>query len=351
MKNYTNYLLVFILSLLTVNCSDKFDITEARRLAQANEKQKIGDTIYVLQKPVWDQFVKPKKIIVGKDGFLYVADSLNGGRIVLLNLAGQKLSETFIKNPYYLAQDYKLNLFVCAEFDTLSQTFSAVYKINLFDAKHNLAAAKAKRILPKTSLDFSKPERRFTSVAVFYNNDYIISRRGPINGLVDPDNSILYYNSDDEFFGRLTDFIPEGTGILTADDVSSMIPTNRRNKDFMMTIIGATNFKFQWFKYVSTMEKEGYEIFLKPGIVDVMKPNRFIRPLDLTIDSKNNIYIVDAVKDSVLKFNQSGDEYHSFGGPEFFEEPVSVAHFDRTLFVADKKKNAIMRFILSTEIR
>jgi len=340
-----------IILLTAVNCSDKFDIDEAKELAKANEKQKYGDTVYILQKPIWNQFLKPKKILIGKDGFIYVADSINGGRITLMNLAGQKLSELFVKNPYYIAQDYKLNLFICAEFDTLSQTYSAVYKLNLVEARHDLSKAKLKRILPKTSLDFSKPERKFTAINIFYNNDFIIARSGPVNGLVDPDNSILYYKNVDEFFGRIPDFIPIGSGILTADNISSMISTNKKNLDFMMCLISQTNFKFQWLKYVSTMDKQGYEIFLRPGESQLMTPNKFSQPMDLTIHYKNNIYIVDAAKDSVFKFNQSGDEYHSFGGPEFFEEPVSIAHFDKTLYVVDKKKNAILRFILSTDIR
>jgi len=86
-----------------------------------------------------------------------------------------------------------LNLFVCAQFDTLNQTFSAVYKLDLVSASHDLSMAPIKRILPQLA-DLTMPQREYTGAAAFFNNAYLISRKGPNNSnLIDPDNSILIY--------------------------------------------------------------------------------------------------------------------------------------------------------------
>ncbi len=64
-----------------------------------------------------------------------------------------------------------------------------------------------------------------------------------------------------------------------------------------------------------------------------------------------NIFVVDAAKDSVYKFNAFGNELQSFGGRDIFNNPHGVAFFDRTLYIADSGNNRILRFILSTDIQ
>jgi DNA-binding beta-propeller fold protein YncE len=81
-----------------------------------------------------------------------------------------------------------------------------------------------------------------------------------------------------------------------------------------------------------------------------MSVNRFERPEGVTLDDANNIFVADAEKDSVYKFNTFGDEMESFGGADVFSSPNGVAYHDRTLYVLDGGNNRILRFILSTEI-
>jgi DNA-binding beta-propeller fold protein YncE len=81
-----------------------------------------------------------------------------------------------------------------------------------------------------------------------------------------------------------------------------------------------------------------------------MKVNLFQQPEGTTIDNVGNIFVADAGRDSVFKFNSSGDELQSFGGPDVFNKPYAVAVFDRTVYVADRDNNRILRFIVSTEI-
>ena len=81
-----------------------------------------------------------------------------------------------------------------------------------------------------------------------------------------------------------------------------------------------------------------------------MIPSRFEQPEGSAIDNFGNIYIADAGKDSVYKFNTFGDELESFGGPDIFNQPHGVAHFNNTLYVADTGNNRILRFSLSTDL-
>jgi DNA-binding beta-propeller fold protein YncE len=118
-----------------------------------------------------------------------------------------------------------------------------------------------------------------------------------------------------------------------------------------MTLTGNTSFKTQWLYYNYSSETPGYESRLAPNSSKLMLPNKFSRPEGVTVDNFGNIYVADADRDSIYKFNSYGDELQSFGGRNIFKEPYSVAFFDKTLYVADKGNNRILRFILSTDLR
>ena len=309
--------------------------------------------------PVWDGFNKPQDIMVGREPFIYVADTEND-RIVLLNLDGQILSQRSIKKPIALAQDYRLNLIVCAQFDTLNQSFSAVYKIDLVSSNHQLETAPIKRLLPKLS-DLNQPQREYTGAAAFFNNAYFISRTGPNNSnLIDPDNAILIFGqyrlpdgtTVDTLVGRVALLDPTGTGIMSANQISSLTSFNTRSFDMVVTLVGENSFKTQWLEFIASNEFTGYRIALPPLESDLMLPNFFTTPQGATVDNSGNIYVADAGKDSVYKFNPRGDLLTGFGGPDLFKfnKPHAVAFFNKTLYVADTENNRILRFILSTDL-
>jgi sugar lactone lactonase YvrE len=131
-------------------------------------------------------------MIVGREPFIYVADTENN-RVVMMDIAGRILGAREIRRPIALAQDYQLNLIVCGELvDAQGTVFSAVFKLNLVDVSHNIGIAKIDTLLPKTSFDYLKPQRKYTGVCVFSNNSFLVSRTGPANSnLIDPDN--LYW--------------------------------------------------------------------------------------------------------------------------------------------------------------
>lgn len=356
--NFRKSIQIFILlivSLFLYSCIEKFDITDI----QINDDNVNigGDTVFVMLNPIWQGFNKPQDVIVGREPFIYVADTEND-RIVLLNLSGEILSQRSIKKPIALAQDYRLNLIVCAQFDTLNQLFSAVYKIDVVATNHNLGTAPIKRILPQLA-DFTAPQREYTGVAAFFNNDYYISRKGPNNSnLIDPDNSILIFNqkrltggsTTDTLVGRVALMDPTGTGIMSANQISSLTSFNSRSLDMILTLTGENSFKTQWLEFIVSNEFTGYQIALQPLESDLMVPNFFSTPEGATVDNAGNIYIADAGKDSVYKFNPFGDLLTGFGGPEQFNKPHAVAFFNKTLYVADTENNRILRFILSTDL-
>ncbi len=356
----TNYILLFIVSVLLVFCTNKFDAPD--NTVDPNKGQVINDTNYVQQYPVWEGFNKPQDIIIGRETLLYVADTENN-RIVLMNIAGDILSTREIKRPVALTQDYRLNLLVCAEFDTLinnvNTTYSAVFKIDLYSAAHDLAAAPIKRLLPRTSFDFQRTDRKYTGVCVFSDNSFYVARSGPSNNnLIDPDNVILRFvrktKSDgskiDTLVGRVPLIEPEGTGLLSANGISSLTSFSGNKLDIMVTLTGNNSFRTQWLTYVISTDFIGYQNNLEPFSNSLMTVNRFEQPEGLTLDNRNNIYVADAAKDSVFKFNSFGDELESFGGPDILNSPHAVAYFNQTLYVADTENDRILRFILSTDI-
>lgn len=358
--SYNIYLFIFsILTLFFYSCAEKFDINDLDSGDGNGNVQ--GDTVYVQINPAWEGFNKPQDVMVGREPFIYVADTEND-RIVLMNLDGQQLGAKSIKRPVAFAQDYRLNLFVCGQFDTLinglMQTYSAVFKLDLVSVSHQIELAPVKRILPRPQ-DLTQPLREYTGACVFYDNSYLVSRKGPNNSnLIDPDNAVLIFiqkklsdgTYKDSLVGRVPLLDPTGTGIMSANQISSLTSYNSRTFNLNLTLVGDNSFKFQPLEFISSPDFTGYRIALQPLVSDLMQPGVFVKPEGSALDNSGNIFIADAEKDSVFKFNAYGDKLLSFGGTENFNQPHGVAFFNKTLYVADTGNDRILRFILSTEL-
>ncbi len=358
-----DFLKIFALVLILFSCDQKLDLNDLNIFDDSNQVGNISDTVYVKQNPDWKGFNKPQDIIVGREPFIYVADTEND-RIVMLDISGKMLGAKSIKHPIALAQDYKLNLYVCAQFDTVINssdvTFSALYRINMVKAGHIIQTAELKRILPQKPEDdpfaFTRPDREFTGVCVFFDNSILVSRKGPKNSNpIDRDNSVLtlhYVNTvkgDSLVVGKVPLLEAEGTGLMSANQISSLTSFNKKSFDFIMTLIGNNSFKVQWLQFVQTPDFVGYQPKLPASESDLMQIGKFVRPEDVTLDNSNNIFVVDAGKDSVYKFNSFGDQLQAFGGPDLFDSPHAVAFFNKTLYVLDTNNDRIVRFILSTD--
>ena len=357
---YLKYYLFLILPLL-IGCGEKFNIGQLT--SNTGNANITGDTVYVQINPAWTGFNNPQDIIIGREPFVYVADTYND-RIVMMNLNGDILGTKHIKRPVALAQDYELNLIVCCELDTVvngqTKTFGAVYKIDLVASQHQIASAPSVKLLPRPT-DLNYPDRKYTGVCVFYNNSFYVARTGPNNSsFIDPDNSILYFSpkklfaggEGDTLIGRVPNIDPLSSGLVSANQISSLTSFSQRNIDFIETLTGNNSLKTQWLIYVITPLSASYEARLTPSDGGaLMSPNRFVQPEGSCIDDAGNIYVADVQKDSIFKFTPFGDELQSFGGPAVFNGPYAIAYFDRILYIADTGNNRILRYILSTDLR
>jgi len=140
---------------------------------------------------------------------------------------------------------------------------------------------------------------------------------------------------------------------MSANQISSLTSFNARSGDIVVTLTGENSFKTQWLEYIVSIEFTGYQIALPPQESDLMMPGFFDTPEGAAVDPSGNIYVADAGKDSVFKFNPRGDLLTGFGGgPDLFKfnKPHAVAFFNKTLYVADTENNRILRFILSTDL-
>ena len=283
----------------------------------------------------------------------------------MLNLNGDVLGTRQVKHPVAIAQDYLLNLIVCGEVDLEDsttgsvKTYSAVFKYHMVAASHHIDQAPVDTLLPR-NVDLSNPGRKYTGVATFYDNSFYVARQGPNNAtFIGPDNSMLIFKNKerkdgtryDTLMGRVANIDPLSSGIPSANMISSITSFNRKNYDIILTLVGKTSFKTQWLSYVQSPDFTGYIVNLTPGVQPMMIPNRFTQPQGAALDDNNDIFVADAAKDSVFKFNPFGDELQSFGGPGVFKEPYAVGFFDNTLYVLDRGDNEIKRFILSTDLR
>ncbi|MDO8550227.1 MAG: hypothetical protein Q7S39_08775, partial [Ignavibacteria bacterium] len=188
LKHTIKLIFLLVLTIILFNsCTDKFDVGLFDDVE--GDPNLGGDTVYVQLTPAWEGFNNPQDIYIGREPFIYIADTDND-RIVMMNLDGQILGTRGIPKPVAIAQDYELNLIVCGRFDTTisGQTISlgAVYKFDLVAASHQIENAPLKRLLPRAS-DFNTPQREYTGVTAFYDNSFYVARKGPNNSnLVDP---------------------------------------------------------------------------------------------------------------------------------------------------------------------
>jgi DNA-binding beta-propeller fold protein YncE len=334
-------------------------------LPQGDVNTRIGDTVYVQQNPVWTGFNHPQAVIVGNEPFVYVADTDND-RIVMLDLIGRVIgySQT-IRRPVSLTQDKRLQLVVCAQFDTLlpgrstPTTFGALYRIDLFSSGHNISSVKPKRVF----FEPGDSTRRYAGAAAMYNNLYYVCRNGPKNELtrIDRDNAILLFSADDQLLTPMTvGFSPDGTGLLSISTLSAIAtPPSSKSQEFIFCQTGERAFyKVQWIQIVSAGQTTDIVSKFYPSVdgnLDILRLNRFSLPVGATLDPSGNLYVVDAAKDSLFRFSSRGIERYSFGGTgsgsKQFRQPYGVAFFDKTIYIADRGNNRIVRYKLSSDLQ
>ncbi len=343
---------------IITGCTEKFDLGELPLDVEIPDI--IGDTSYVQIGRAWTDFNQPRDVIVGFDQLIYVADTGND-RIVMLDLGGNVQGNSQpIPNPVAIAQDRRLNLLIAASHDTTvngqDYRLAAIYKIDLFAADHNIDQAPVKRVLVETP---ARERIQYTGVAALYDNKYYVTRRGPNNtSPVNPDNVVLWFSKDDQLLPReqWPNLLPTGTGLRALNQPSAIATfPNRQSTDFVVaTTAEESQFKVQWIAFTIIGDAFRWDSFLNPqrdADADLLRHGRFTQPEGLVVDNDGNIFVADAARDSVYRFNNRGIERYSFGGPDTFYEPHGIAiDPSRTLYIADTGNNRIIRFRLSTDL-
>jgi len=351
------------ISLFAFGCADE-DKIDLSQFPINIDPGTIGDTTYIPVTPIITGFNEPVDIHFGYDQQLYVADK-NNDRIVQLNLAGAIVSYSdFILRPKKITQDRNFDLLVIASvIDTVPpnilDTVDVIYRYKLRENGGVLAG-----VIPTVAFKSNQPtpipgdHGRFTGIATFQDNYYLVTRTGPNNSSpIDPDNAIFRINRFDNTVPvpeRLSGFEVEGQGLMSLQDVSGIATFTYNNYD-LIYIQKSSNaaFKVQWCIY-DDIEGIYTPKFSPSGNVDLLRNGLMIEPADITLDQFNNIYVIDSWKDSLYKFNSLGKlKSESFGGegisPSHFNNPLGVAFFNRTLYICDTGNNRILRFILSTD--
>ena len=355
MRRYSFLLVVASMLALAQGCGDKFDTSA---LGAPDRSGGFGDTVYVLQQPIWNGFSHPTDIHIGYEPFVYVAEA-TANRIAMLDLAGGLVGYSrAIRNPVAIAQDHRLNLIVCGEFDTTisgtAATFGAVFKIDLVGAGHSIAQARVTRVY----FDPLNASRRYTGAAVLADNSYYVTRTGPNNSsILDPDDAVLLFDKSDQLRPRVEWPLlsVDGTGLTTMTEPSSIATFLKPSTDFLFTQRGAKSlFRAQWITQRTTGDVTQWESYYTPardGAISFLRVGLFKRPEDITVDNAGNIFVIDAETDSLYKFNSSGFIAQAFGGPGVMLHPEGIAFFDKTLYIADTGNNRILRYVLSTDIK
>lgn len=314
----------------------------------------VNDTLYIQQSPVWDvsagyDFSGPEDIFVGREPFLYVADTKNN-RIVMLDLAGNVLGASpNIPHPIAITQDSRLNLLIV-------NGTNRIYRMDLYAVNHQITDVSVDTIITNPQLDH--PYWKFQDISVFNGDDFYVAAASRVRN----ENTIyIFKNLFEEIhrdsikyqgpmplniassgiFGVRTP-IGLGTAAYGSYDV---LFTQRDNA------WGQSSFKVQWI----TVTSDGYAPKITPiQLRDIFTEGKFDLPEDVATDENNAIFVVDAAKDSLFRFTPNGDEQFSFGGTgsgeKQFDHPMGVDEFNKTVYVADTGNNRIVRFKLSTDI-
>lgn len=361
MKSIYLGLVVFILAVLG-GCQSQlpYDIND---LPQATNFHFSGDTTY-LQKGAWSGFNRPNGILYGRDQLFYVLDTYNN-RIVMLNLAGQELSELHILRPLAAAQDTRLDLLVgAATIDpAANDTIAIVVRVKLAAALGVLSRAEVDTIWRESA----RPQRKFVGVGILPNDEYLVARDGPDNSSpVDPDARVLRFRyvhenqtvRRDSFLTALGDLQTGIGSSITSLNHPTGLATFPGKADFVV-IQKAEGVQYTalWMVYSKTVEFEGWLPKFDPAAgqsgIDFILPNRFLNPEGVAIDpSRSDVFIVDAEQDSVVRFNSRGFfQSSSFGArsPQVaLDHPQGIAVAQSILYVCDTYNNRIVIFSLST---
>lgn len=357
-----------------------------------------NDTSYIEITPVWDSHIlgisldRPTDIIVGPDGYLWVANS-GQNEIIGIKKSGEVLHQyNFdriqpIPQPLAISLDSHLNLYIVNGSNVIyvwneylnyagvrAVAFQAVFQKANGDTVHRPVefVQSGGDSLTFESYLFSEDEnqiQRVLEVHEFY--------KAPEEKLEFYGVAAGKYGSDEvyvseSFRHRIARFrlvpyarirlsngwelfaykgrfeknvMTYGSGAGTVDSPRGLYVD--KNGNLYLTQWGG-NFLVQKLKAGSFISE--YELYTHP----IMDLKRFQQPTDITLDAQNNIFIVDRQLKQVFKFDNeapnAGKEINlgnkGLAVAEFIE-PMGIVVADDVVYVTDAGANQIRRFKLS----
>ena len=360
MKKVLNKYL-FILSLLIAfgGCGKELDLSQFP--ITSNGTINVSDTLYILQSPVWTGFNYPRDIIIGNDQLLYVCDTKNN-RLLQMDISGGVVSQiNFGENiyPNKVAQDYNFDLLVLSDSTTSIDTITVLHRLKVVEGGGLIS--NARKITLLTSLQptpNSSKLRKFTGISVYPDNSFVLTRIGPGDPIgIDPGNAILNVRGIESVSSieKLTGFQISGNSFYSIENVSAIFITRNSSTDFIIarnTQDTVSLNKVLWFNYNGS--SGAYDPKFTSSSQDIVL-TKFGAPGSVTQDSYSNVYVIDALKHHLYKFNTAGRKLvESFGklgsGGLEFNSPMGVAHFNKVLYIADTGNNRILRYKLSTDL-
>ena len=350
------------------------------------------EVAYVPVQPILNQFVSPTDIIAGFDELMYVVDSATQ-QVIALDESGRELGRKFVKGAKAIAQDRKLDLLVIGLYDDNGQDRSCIYRFSLSGSNgYGLQFAEATDTIIHPYYFRNSPLTQDTSVffnriTVISDNSFYVSRSGPNNsGLIPDDAVLLFIDGKDDIVSPVVIASRSGAQFLDYFKkpfaISSLakppqISVDQRN-DFLFTSLDPLGvLKVQYIENLESIDGSVYlpktdwsaDTTLADNFIN--EPFRFKQPVgvEFTGDGSNYIFVVDRATDSLYQFTSNGLEgvqpppasgqikyvNTSFGGtgigPTQFNNPSAVAYKDEVLYVADEGNGRILRFKLTLDIR
>lgn len=406
--------LAWVLPLLFLlwGCGDK---TEKYDIWGSDPTLEIPPLSYVPVYPIWRQYQDPTDVYAGFDDHIYVVDA-GTEEVIAYNFSfdEEQAIRLSIPGARAVAQDLRLNLLVIGRAETtinnVTYDLPAIYRLkpnslesytlNDFSVVDTLIHPFYYNRSVSTALLPDAEKVQFNDIDVIGNNNFYVTRSGPVDNErlsigMGPDDAVLYFNKEGEFQQEIVVFDPllrknvEGFfrtpyGITTRTFPTRTAQSNSESRDFIVTF--AEEGVPRKANYIGYFEdpNNSYYYFQDlqepedPRIRGIYDLGLFEKPLGIAF-TQENIFVVDAAKDSVYQFNtitsnpngrgRGGEEgirptradgslgpftSVSFGGtgsgPTNFVEPTAVAFLQDFLFVVDRNNQRVIKYKLTTDL-
>lgn len=352
----------------------------------------------------------PQDIYVGYDELIYVVDQRG---LHILDLAGRPAHLIPLDDASSVIQDRRLHVYVTARRDTMLGgrlwNLPVVYRYSGLTTGTPTLEDIIWHPFDDDSRRFNRPDPidtdeqvEFTGVAVLPDNNIYVSRRGPVNDrgtIILPHNTVMEFTPAGVNIQAILVLHPTQptlrSAVYPSDVLTRVHPPQRSSfpgvRDFIVAQspypvgtdpnVASDSLRFAVLSIIGVETPDGIEFRPNTPLLQaaaggsevgegfLYEEFKFGNPTDLAFaaDGTNYIYVVDADKDSLFVFTGNGIEgvapppgarsttpvVVSFGGTgdgaTQFRNPMGVAYFDETVFVADTGNNRISRFRLNTD--